>query len=60
MLWTVKAGPRGLQRLFPFGVAHFGMMSDAMVQIVFVHVWIHPHPFFKRSLWSSEPGKGVR
>src|SRR5208283_2905529 len=50
ILRAIKALPRGLQSLFPFGVAHFRMMSDTMVQIVFVHVGVGPYPFFEKNL----------
>jgi hypothetical protein len=36
------------------------MAGGGVLEVVFVHVGIHPHPVLEERLMSAEPGSGVR
>src|SRR5262245_29664412 len=60
VLGRIVARPCHAVGVFPFRIAHLRMMRDAVVEVIFVHVRIHPGAVLQKTLWSSEPGKGVR
>ncbi len=57
---AVKALPGGAVGLVPIAVRHVRMLRDPMVEIVFVQIIVHPDAVCHSTLWSSEPGSGVR
>src|SRR4051794_3213193 len=44
MLWNVEGFPGRTIGILPFRIRHFGMMRHAMIEVVLVHVGIHPDP----------------
>ena len=46
----VKGFPRRAIGILPFRVRHLGMMRHAMIEVVLVHVGIHPDPLLPKNL----------
>src|SRR6202453_2744023 len=55
MVKRVKRAPRGSVGVLPFLVAHFRMMRDAVVEVVFVDVGVHPDPLGEHLLVILRP-----
>ena len=43
--------------ILPFRIRHFGMMRHAMIEVVLVHVGIHPDPVLPKDFMVLGPGQ---
>ena len=49
MLRSVESSPGGAIGILPFRIRHFGMMRDAMIEVVLVHIGVHPDPLLPKN-----------
>src|SRR5438445_3594191 len=50
MLRSVEGLPSRAIGTLPFSIRHFGMMRHAMIEVVLVHIGVHPDPLLPESL----------
>ena len=50
VLGRIEGVPGRAIGLLPFRVGHLGMMRDAVIEVVLVHVGVHPDPFLPQHL----------
>src|SRR6516225_5012685 len=60
MLRAVEGFPSRAIRILPLGIRHSGMMADASIEIVFVHVGVHPDPLLPENLVVLRAGQGSK
>src|SRR6516225_2140389 len=60
MLRAVEGFPSRAICILPLGIRHSGMMADASIEIVFVHVGVHPDPLLPENLVVLRAGQGSK